>query len=153
METANEQFAHLARQWADAGVPYQHRGTSRNGCDCTGLLIGIAGEMGYLANYKLRQYGPQWNLHAGAGNQVLEEIEKFADPIDIKEAGIGDIAVMKFGRCPAHCGIIVDGKGLMVHALKTNLRVRYGLLKNSQWSKRFCAAYRINIEKARVYNV
>lgn len=143
-------FAETARQWADDRVPYKHRGTDRNGCDCTGLLIGIARELGYLNSYKLRQYGTQWNLHAGAGNQAVEEIEKFADLIDNK-AAIGDIAVMRFGKCPAHCGIIVDCKGLMVHSLKTNDKVTYGMLRNSPWSKRWIATYRTNITKIENY--
>jgi len=144
-------YAETARQWADQKVPYEHRGTSRRGCDCTGLLIGIAREMGYLNGYRLRNYSPQWNLHSGAGNQVVEEIAKFADRIDFKDASIGDIAVMRFGKCPAHCGIIVDDKGLMVHSLKTNNKVTYGILRNSCWVKRWMATYRINLVKAGKY--
>lgn len=140
-----EKLASIAMKWI--GVPYEHRGTTRKGCDCTGILIGIAGEMGFLEGYELRQYPVQWNLHSGAGNQVIEEIERFAERIENAEAGPGDIAVMRFGRCPAHCGIIVDDNGLMVHSLKTNGRVTYGMLRNSMWSKRWCATYRINEEK------
>lgn len=144
-------FAETARTWVDRQVPYEHRGTSCNGCDCTGLLIGVARELGHLGGYELRQYGPQWNLHAGAGNQAVEEIEKFADVIDSKDATIGDIAVMRFGKCPAHCGIIVDNNGMMVHSLKTNLKVTYGMLRNSVWSKRWISTYRTNLKKIGKY--
>ena len=146
-ETIQERFARLAGEWARAEVPYQHRGMSRQGCDCTGLLIGIARELGYLRDYQLRKYPPDWNLHAGAGNQVIEEICRFAEPIDKSQAGPGDIAVMLFGKCPAHVGLIVDDKGLIVHALKTNGCCTYGHLQNSTWSSRWIAAYRLKEEK------
>ena len=145
-------FARLAIEWAKAEVPYQHRGTNRQGCDCTGILIGIAREMGFLKNYKLRKYPSDWNLHAGAGNQVIEEISKFGHEINQSQSGIGDIAVMRFGKCPAHCGIIVNENLIMVHCLKTNKRVKFDILKNSMWSSRWLTTYRPDENKLNEYS-
>jgi cell wall-associated NlpC family hydrolase len=141
-----ESFAQVARQWAADKVPYRHRGTTRTGCDCTGLLIGVAQELGFLAGYVLRDYPPDWNLHSGAGLHVIEELERFGDPISKSEAGPGDVAVMYFGRCPAHCGIIV-APHLMVHCWRDGLYCRYGMLRNSPWSRRWSASYRFDGEK------
>lgn len=136
-------FAERARQWL--GVPYQHRGTTRQGCDCTGLLIGIAQELGYLEGYVLRQYPIDWNLHAGAGNQVLDELSRFGQIIPNAQAGLADIAVIYFGRCPAHCGLIVDAeKLLMVHCYRRAAKVGYGILRNSMWSRRWIHTVRLN---------
>ncbi len=148
-EELRNKFTETARQWI--GVPYRHRGTTRSGCDCTGLVIGIATEHGFLINYKLRQYGRQWNLHAGAGDQMIEELGRFCDHIDNKEAGPGDIAVMRFGRCPAHCGIIIDDTGLIIHSLKSNKKVTCGMLRNSRWQKRWVMTFRINETKLNQY--
>lgn len=152
-DTIQKQFADRAKLWAKLKVTYQHMGTSRNGCDCTGLLIGIAKEFGYLKNYELRKYPPDWNLHAGAGNQIIEELNKFTDKIKKNQVGIGDIAVMAFGKCPAHCGIIVADNMLMVHSLATNKKCMFSLLKNSMFSKRWVATYRINETKLKNYDI
>lgn len=130
-------FARLACEWAEASVTYRHRGTTRNGCDCTGLLIGIARELGYLKKYKLRRYAIDWNLHAGAGDYITTELIKFGSAIPNGRAAPGDIAVMTFGKCRAHVGVIVREDLLMVHSLKTNGRCKYDILKNSMWSRRW----------------
>ena len=151
MDELNEIFAAKAIEWAKQKVPYQHRGTTRRGCDCTGLLIGIARELGFLKNYKLRKYPPDWNLHAGAGNQVIEELSKFGHEIPKSQATIGDVAVMAFGKCPAHCGIIVDDKFMMVHSLSTNRSCTIGFLKNSMFAKRWINSFRLDKNKLRQY--
>lgn len=149
--TLQQQFAELAIEWARLKVPYQHRGTTRNGCDCTGLLIGIARELGYLKNYELRNYPPDWNLHNGAGNQVIEELKKFGNKIPKSRAGIGDVVVMNFGKCPAHAGIIVNYSMMMVHALSTNRCCAFGKLRNSMWSSRWRYTFRLDENKLKAY--
>jgi cell wall-associated NlpC family hydrolase len=148
VKSFNEKFAEIAGQWADARIPYRHRGTSRRGCDCTGLIIGICREMGFLGNYELRQYPEDWNLHAAADDHVVEELERFGHKINSGGAGVGDIAVMRFGRCPAHVGVIVAGR-LMVHSFKDARCCKYAMLKNSKWAGRWVATYRLDPEKLR----
>jgi cell wall-associated NlpC family hydrolase len=139
------ELARLAAEWAALEVPYVHRGTSRSGCDCTGLVIGIAREMGYLGNYELRDYPPDWNLHAGAGNQIIAELDRVAEPVAGRPLP-GDIAVMHFGRCPAHVGILVS-RDLMVHSHRDARRCLYAKMQNSPWSKRWRCTYRLDREK------
>lgn len=146
-----KEFARLAIEYAELKVPYRHRGTTRRGCDCTGLLIGIARELGFLKNYELRKYPRDWNKHAGAGNQVIEELEKFGRKISKKQATAGDIAVMFFGKCPAHCGVIINDELMMVHALSTNKCCMFGILKLSMWRSRWRETYRLDENKLRQY--
>jgi len=150
LQSLNTRIAELALQYAKQKVPYEHRGTTRNGCDCVGLIIGICRDMGYLEKYVLRQYNDQWNLHAGAGNHMIKEFEKLCQKIPNGQATIGDIAVMWFGKCPAHCGIIVKPGPVMVHSLMSNRYCKKSLLKNSQWSRRWMATYRLTEEKLNV---
>ncbi len=146
-----EAFALEARRWIE--VKYRHRGTTMNGADCTGLLIGIAQRLGYLRNYELRMYPKDWNLHAGAGNYICEELEKVGDQIPNNECGNGDIPIFRFGKCLAHAGIIVDmSKRLMVHSFLTSRRCEYAILRNSIWSKRWIKTYRFSSEKMAKYN-
>lgn len=152
MTKIEEQFVERALQWAAEKVRYRHRGTSRQGCDCTGLLIGIARECGYLTGYKLREYSRQWNMHAKtAGNQMIDELEKFCDSVPKSQIGPGKIAVMRFGKCPAHTGIIVDDNRLMVQIHAKSKYCRMTILRNSVWSARWVATFQLNESKMRKY--
>jgi len=142
-----KKIASLAAEYADEKVPYVHRGTSRRGCDCTGLLVAVIQELGYLSDYVLREYPPDWNVHAGASNQIIEELSKYADEIPRQKAATGDVAVMRFGRCPAHCGIIITDNLIMAHALSTNRHVKKSVLRGSVWQSRWIAAYRMSERK------
>lgn len=144
-------FAEIAREWV--GVRYRHRGITKNGCDCTGMLIGIAKSLGYLAKYKLRMYQRDWNLHSAASDFVIEELEKFGDEIPNSEMQNGDVVVFRLGKCPAHVGIMVDiAKRLFVHSFFAAKEAKYAILRNSGWSKRWIKTYRLNDEKMALYN-
>jgi cell wall-associated NlpC family hydrolase len=143
----NQKIAELAIEYADQRVPYEHRGMSRNGCDCTGLLVGILQELGFLKDFVLRDYPADWNMHSGADNYVIEELSKYGDEIPKSQATIGDVPVMTFGKCPAHAGIIISGDLVFVHSLITNGFVRKSLLKNSKWSARWLTTFRMAVGK------
>lgn len=146
-------FAQKAKEWADEKVRYRHRGITRRGCDCTGLLIGIANELGYLRNYKLRNYKLDWNLHSGSGTFLIDELEKFGCEIPNNEIGVGDIAVFEFGRCLSHAGIMINiNSKSFVHIFYEARKCRYGILRNSIWSKRWITTYRLTNEKLSLHN-
>ena len=132
--------------WKDLKVQYQHRGTSRNGCDCTGLIIGALQELGYLKNYKLRNYPPDWNLHSKADNYIVEEVSRFAAKITKPEAG--DLVLFYFGRCVAHVGVIIED-GLFIHCHWRSRKCTVSSLWNSQWTKRIASFYRLNENKSK----
>lgn len=138
------QLCNIVKIWKDLKVHYEHRGTTRNGCDCTGLIIGALREMGYLKNYKLRTYPPDWNLHAMADNYIVEEVSKVAD--EIENPDIGDLVLFYIGKCVAHVGVIIEN-GLFIHCHKKAKRCKVSNLWNSRWTKRIYCFYRLNEAK------
>ena len=134
-------LCNAAKVWKDLGVKYQHRGTTRYGCDCTGLIIGILQELGYIKDYKLRIYPRDWNLHAFADDHIMEELGKVTDKI--ANPDIGDLVVFYFGRCAAHVGIVVEN-GLFIHCHRISGKCTVSSLWNSSWTKRIVNFYRLN---------
>jgi len=141
------QLCNVVKLWKTLKVQYEHRGTSRNGCDCTGLIIGALKELGYLKNYKLRKYPSDWNLHSKADNYIVQEISKFAD--EITKPNAGDVVLFYFGKCVAHVGVIIED-GLFIHCHRASKKVKVSSLWNSQWTKRIVSFYRLNEDKLNV---
>ena len=144
MTVIRRQLAEQAKTWLD--VSYEHRGITRFGCDCTGLIIGCLRELGYMQHYHLREYPFQWNLHGGAGDYICEEVVKIADLVPNHSPKPGDIVVFRFARCRAHAGLIVAAPKF-IHALSSNEKVCWAVLAGRQWAKRWERTYRINADK------
>ena len=144
------QIAAVAESWVKAKVQYLHRGTSRIGCDCTGLLIGVMQELGYLANYKLRKYSLDWNLHSGADEYVCSELARMGNPLVKLNVRAGDVVVFKFGRCNSHAGIVINRK-IFAHSHIGGGRCSFGMLRNSPWFYRWTLSYRWDIAKITAY--
>jgi len=145
VKTFQEKFADEAIKWANMKVPYRHRGTTTRGCDCTGLIIGIAQSLGKLQSYKLRRYKFDWNMHSGACDIITTELSNVADCVPKSSMQPGDILVFKFGKCNAHAGIFI-GNRIFVHSI-ANFCCQRSLLRQSQWSDRWVLTYRFNNEK------
>lgn len=130
------------------GVKYRHRGMTKNGCDCTGLIIGALRNLGFMAGYALRMYPLDWNLHAGAGNYIMEELGKVSNEIPKQSAAAGDILMFRFGKCLAHVGVLIDpANGKFVHALLSSEKCCYAISKNSMWSARWEKTFRLDVDK------
>ena len=93
--TFQERYAEEAVRWASIPVPFRHRGLTTRGCDCSGMLVGIAQTLGKLKSYKLRKYKFDWNLHKGACDIITTELEKFADLVQKSPLQPGDIPVFR----------------------------------------------------------
>jgi len=152
MSQIGESLASMALKWESIKVPYVHRGTRRTGCDCTGLVIGCLQELGEIRHYKLRWYPRDWNLHAmGEKDDFLQqELVKVADEVR-REPKVGDIILFRFGKCIAHCGIVVKC-GMFVHAHAGARKVSVGLLRTPKWLSRLASVWELNPEKMRVFN-
>jgi len=145
-------FAEGAKAWAEAKVHYLHRGFSFRGCDCGGLVVGIAKQLGLIDNYKMRMYPRDWNLHSGAGNYIVEEIEKIANKIPNSEIDVGDIPIFRFGKCIAHVGVLLNKSTMcFAHSHRIAGHCWYAVLRNSNWSKRWVETYRLSNEKMVLY--
>jgi len=139
-----EKVAGKAKEWADEKVKYRHRGVTRTGCDCSGLLIGIMRELGYLKNFIYPVYPLDWNLHGFVKkhNYITEYIGKYANQIEKETKQPGDILLFKYVKVICHTGIYI-GHDLFVHSV-IGSRVRYGTLKNSPYSHRLIEVWRID---------
>ena len=140
-----QQYATRAKEWARLGVPYRHRGLTRRGCDCSGMLIGIGQELGKFKSFKLRKYRGDWNMHSGACDIITTELDKVADRVPNVQLGIGDILVFRFGNCDAHAGVFI-GDISFVHSV-ANSKCQLGIIRDSKWSSRWTLTYRFNNEK------
>lgn len=134
-------IANEAKKWADARVPYRHRGVTMEGCDCSGLVIGVMKKLGFLLNYKLRYYPIDWNLHNASGEYLVQELRRYAIEVKKSEIRLGDVLVFKFGRCESHAAILVD-KNVFVHCYLSAKHCWYGVLKGSSWMKRWTKVFR-----------
>lgn len=84
--------------------------------DCAMLMVRIYADLKLIpSTYDPRPYKPDWHLHNNE-TLYLAGLEKFAHPV--MTAGLGDIAMYRFGRHASHGGIIVSDTQL-VHANKT----------------------------------
>jgi hypothetical protein len=148
-----EAFKQEAIIWGKEKVRYLHRGVTKFGCDCTGMIIGIARSLGYLGEYKLRQYRPDWNLHKGRGNYIEEELSKVANEISKSEMVEGDIMVFYLLTCLAHVGVLVNKKnGMFVHSYVDSKRCEFAILGHSIWTSRFKKVFRLDPVKMEKFN-
>lgn len=93
-------FVKAARSFMN--VPWKHRGRSRHGMDCGGLVVCSLKEIGYEA-YDLKVYGRE-PFRDGL-RSVAEE--NFGDAIT-GEIKVGDILLLKFLNEPHHVAIVGD---------------------------------------------
>ena len=138
-------IADRAIEWAKDQVPYRHRGMTRRGCDCTGLIIGIARELKLLKSYTLPMYKMDWNLHNGASDIITRELERVAVLIPKEQLQRGDVVVFRFGKCNAHVGIYLENN-LFIHS-RAKQKCKYGCLQKSEWGTRWTMIYRFNERK------
>jgi len=138
----------LAKEWVSAGVPYRHRGISRIGCDCTGFLIGILREMGYLLDYALPYYPFDWCIHRGIA-RIETEAQRYCEKLPAKErCQAGDLLLFHFGRCNSHAGILIKN-GVFAHSYNKAGKCVFSVLRNSMWEKRWMESYRLINERLR----
>lgn len=144
-----EQLASHAEEFLQRRTPYCHRGVTLNGCDCTGILIGCLRKMGFAKKYKLREYPRDWNLHAGSGDYIQEEVRQFASVIPNNQTRRGDLVLFRFGKCVAHLGIMVSDRTFVHSYMTSGCCVKSVLKGQTPWSKRWVVSYRLDEKKLR----
>ncbi len=109
----------VARQWL--GTPFHRHGRSKQiGCDCLGLIIGVAAEL----DLKTRYGQPLVDLDRNNyhlihdGTILLQELNNHLTAC--QQPGIGQLALLSFDNNPQHLAIIVDyphaGELAIIHA-------------------------------------
>jgi cell wall-associated NlpC family hydrolase len=129
-----------AREWL--GVPFHHQGFSRAGCDCIGLVagvalaLGIAGAEDWRADPRCHQYGRPPNPRF-----LLETADRFLERIDARAAREADILVMSFERDPMHFALLTaTAPPYVIHGLALGGRVVEHRL-DERWQGRTRLAY------------
>jgi cell wall-associated NlpC family hydrolase len=96
-------------------TPYHHRARIKGvGVDCAQFPAAVYEAVGLIPHIA-PAYSPQWMLHRDE-EQYLGWVRRFACEIPREEAGPGDFAIWKFGRCYSHGAIVIDLPEV-IHAL------------------------------------
>lgn len=132
-----------ARRWLD--TPFHHQARTRGvGCDCGGLVGGVAVALGIVPPDWWRDtFDPRWG---GYGRQpaqgTLQQVcESFMARTDDPQPG--DVLLMRFAREPQHVAIVGDHGGRsLIHAYEAIGRVIEHRL-DPRWQRRTVQAYRM----------
>lgn len=151
-KTMQQRVVGQARTWL--GTKFHHQGRIKRtamhtgGCDCLGLLVGVARELGIqarqsrqpLTNYDEQNYG-----HRPDSERLQRVLATLLQPIVQEDMQAGDVVLMAFDDHPQHLGILTDyvagGLGL-IHAYAAARQVVEHRL-DKEWGNRIRAAYRI----------
>jgi cell wall-associated NlpC family hydrolase len=113
MPTRGYLVAAQAREWL--GTPFVWQASQRGvGCDCKGLLWGVARELGFpeaeSLYAKVADYSPKRPVPSALLKQGFASI---FDPV--QDIQTGDVLLVKIGGKPSHIAI-ASGNGRAIHA-------------------------------------
>lgn len=99
------------------GTPYHHRAAIRGqGCDCVGLLAGIALACKRLpADWTLPLYSPEWHWHQEHERLVEVLTGLGCLPLPLGQTPDGAIVLFRNEKALAHAGIMMPD-GMLLHA-------------------------------------
>jgi NlpC/P60 family putative phage cell wall peptidase len=126
-----------ARSWLR--TPFHAQGAVKGaGCDCAGLVIGIARELRLVpASFDVGPYSQQPH------NYLLSATcAQYMRPIPVSQAQAGDVLEIRFQNEPQHLAILVPyylGGFGVVHALSRKSVREHRL--DDRWQRRCTAAY------------
>lgn len=122
--TLRERIVQEALTWEH--TPFHHHAALKGvGCDCIGLVRGVAMAVGLLdPHYQPAYYSPQWHLHQ-SDEQLREALERLGcvrrDPALCLP---GDCLLFQYGKVCSHAGVVVSTAPLrLVHSSMVDKRV------------------------------
>jgi NlpC/P60 family putative phage cell wall peptidase len=131
------QVVAAARGWL--GTRWQHQASLRGvACDCAGLVIGVARELGLVAVTP-----PAYDRRPdGVMLQALCDLHLAR--IALPTLQPGDVLLFRYETAPQHLAIVGDGPGYptMIHAHAPSRKVVEHRLDDA-WRARIVAAYRL----------
>ncbi len=138
MSTSRTDIVTAARQWLD--TPFHHQARLKGvGCDCIGLVIGVARELGMVApDFDIAGYP-----RVPDGTTLMNTARMHMTEIDRAAMAPGDVVVVSFDKDPQHFGILGDYRhgGLsIIHGASNPGRVIETRLMFSEHMK-FVAAF------------
>ena len=146
------QLIREAREWI--GTRFHHQGrlkatsSDKGGCDCIGLVIGTADNIGLkyngesFSNFDVTDYA-----RIPDGEKLQQVFDKYLKKIEIDDAigenaKGGDILMFRFNKHPQHVGITskMIGKLSIIHCyMQAKCVVEHRL--DEHWKKRIVGAY------------
>lgn len=116
-------------------TPYVDGQHSKFGCDCVGLLIGVAKALNYIdGSWKPEYYSPQWHLHNN-DEKLLKTLEDIGCKAKCIEDRLpGDIITFQFFNVSAHAGLFMPNnnvihslidRGVIMHGLRGRWRMEW----------------------------
>jgi NlpC/P60 family putative phage cell wall peptidase len=140
--TARQAAAIVAEAETWLGTPFRHAAALKGiGVDCIHLVHAVYRAVG-LTDVALPSYPPDWHLHQGGGNRLMEGLVPHCVPAS-EPFELGDILVYNYGRAPSHCAIYV-GEGRVIHAPPRG-RVRCDPVTSRPLASRFAGAFRVTV--------
>ena len=94
------QVAALAEQWID--VPFHWQGTVRKGCDCKGLIVGIARELGRAEAESLEALRGDYSGKVPV-RDLKAGLARLFDPATDRQPG--DVLLLRMGGLAQHLAI------------------------------------------------
>jgi cell wall-associated NlpC family hydrolase len=137
--SARKRTALIAAARSYIGVPYQHRGRTRRGVDCIGLLACAFADIG-VSVVEPDAYSPIPDgqlLHAGVASHLGEPVTGPLRP--------GDVVLLRWHQHPNHVALVTDypiaGELALLHSYAKAERVVEHRLADP-WPRRIVAAWR-----------
>jgi cell wall-associated NlpC family hydrolase len=117
-----------ARAWL--GTPYHHAADVKgHGVDCGMLLVRVYCDLGLVEAFDPRPYTKDWFLHR---NEERYLGFLLARSREVRFPGLGDIVLLRIGRCFAHAGIVSQVEPLtIIHAFAPARRVIEDIIERS----------------------
>ena len=133
-----------ARSWI--GTPYHHQARLKGvGCDCLGLVVGIADELGLkhvdgraLSSFDETDYSRQPD-----SERLTRMLQSVLHEIPIREAAPGDLALFTIERNPQHVGLLTEYEGGLgvIHSYAPSRKVVEHRL-DKKWQQRIIKVFR-----------
>lgn len=110
-----------ARKWV--GTPFKHQGrVQKVGCDCLGLLMGVAKECGITTTSGQPLIDLDQTSYHMIADGALLELSLDTNLQRIPSIELGSLALLEFDSNPQHLGIIVDNSYRSFNIIHADLR-------------------------------
>lgn len=124
-----ERVAAQAEEWI--GTPFHWQGAVRAGCDCKGLIAGIARELGRPEADSTELFAADYNTKVQVG-RLRAGLEAMFDRIPVDERQAGDVLLCVHGGVPQHLAIYCPKEGKPNRAIEA-MPSGPGKVRPGQW--------------------
>lgn len=97
-----------AEQWI--GAPFLWQGRIRAGCDCKGLLAGIAAELGFAEAASVEALCGDYGGRVPLG-RLRQGLARIFDPVAVAERRAGDVLLCRVSGLPQHLAVCAPHPG------------------------------------------